>query len=755
MSAKWQLDAAMLSRPVDLTPLVTMSRTHADHFLEDKTLHRLVTLLNDSNENKSNRDTKLDILNILANVALSGRAVSEVRAALQGVSEWFDQYISQEESIPGEEPELNKIMVLLLARCWDYKLKTEDVLELTQGNRKIALCTTVGLLEDGETYSTELRQKQKPSQGKMGQWEHELVCQRYEKPLMLQICRLLRGFTHPGTYFEASEQELALFSVERFADEMDTLLEITLRSNLVEKLSKALYKCLFEDEDEEEEIDESKLDRYGQLEEYDHIAVASVHAFLQNLYFYSTQRTEEFRRHLLMETLLIPRLILPYLDRCVIHATILNTRAEAYRDMLEGDMVAEMALHNPQLVKGMAASLRTLIIASFRAPSTQFVMTLLRRLNPTSQILRASAFCRYHDYIFALICMLNINMGALDISRKDGSNEDAFALEMLQELAQVYFSMDREKQARVVKRLMYSGALPLSRDTSSYATMMSVVDGGFAGQFNYADAKGLNTTMTPVDIEDQEFVNSRAEAKRAHLERLSYLRRVDDQERAEAIAEVTAGQGNVGGAGNSGAEPKVSAFQIAVSVANASDSKSGGNAGGDSKNLGGESKANAAAAANKFRLLGDLPSLGGGGSNRADAGTLQQDAEVALNLELHKNKMQFMKNAPAGADAKEDARSKVDANIPREFLCAINGHVMKDPVRSNRTGLVYERATIELWLATRGAVCPITNEPLEKSDLVPEDELRTRIKRYHIQQMTMQRQASTSVGGNDDDLYDF
>ena len=35
--------------------------------------------------------------------------------------------------------------------------------------------------------------------------------------------------------------------------------------------------------------------------------------------------------------------------RCVIHATILNTRAEAYSDMLEGDCVAEMALHNPQL----------------------------------------------------------------------------------------------------------------------------------------------------------------------------------------------------------------------------------------------------------------------------------------------------------------------------------------------------------------------------------------------------------------------
>jgi hypothetical protein len=411
-------------------------------------------------------------------------------------------------------------------------------------------------------------------------------------------------------------------------------------------------------------------------------------------------------------------------------------------------MVAEMALHNPQLVKGMAASLRTLIIASFRAPSTQFVMTLLRRLNPTSQILRASAFCRHHDYIFALICMLNINMGALDISRKDGSHEDAFALEMLQELTQVYNSMDREKQARVVKRLMYSGALPMSRDTSSYATMMSIVDGGFAGQFNYADAK-YSSTMTPANIEDQEFVNSRAEAKRAHMERMSYLRRVDDQERAEAIAEVTALSSAA--AGGAGAEPKVSAFQIAVSVANASESKSGG----ESKTSGADSKANAASAANKFRLLGDLPSLNGCGGNRTDSGTLQQDAEVALNLELHKSKVQFMKNVSAPADAKEDSRSKFDPSIPKEFLCAINGHVMKDPVRSNRTGLVYERATIELWLATRGAVCPITNEPLENSDLVPDDDLRTRIKRYHIQQITMQRQTSTNFGGNDDDLYDF
>jgi hypothetical protein len=138
-------------------------------------------------------------------------------------------------------------MLLLVARCWDYRLKTEDVLDLTRGNRRVALCTVVGILEDGETYSTELKQRQKPGQGKMGQWEHELVCQRYEKPLILQMCRLIRGFTHPGTYFEASTDEIALYNIEKFADEMDALLDITLRSRLVEKLAMALFDCLFED----------------------------------------------------------------------------------------------------------------------------------------------------------------------------------------------------------------------------------------------------------------------------------------------------------------------------------------------------------------------------------------------------------------------------------------------------------------------------------------------------------------------------
>jgi hypothetical protein len=41
-------------------------------------------------------------------------------------------------------------------------------------------------------------------------------------------------------------------------------------------------------------------------------------------------------------------------------------------------------------------------------------------------------------------------------------------------------------QARVQKRVMFSGALPISRDTPSYAAVMSILNGGEAGQLDYA-----------------------------------------------------------------------------------------------------------------------------------------------------------------------------------------------------------------------------------------------------------------------------
>lgn len=41
---------------------------------------------------------------------------------------------------------------------------------------------------------------------------------------------------------------------------------------------------------------------------------------------------------------------------------------------------------------------------------------LMQRLNPTGSLLRAAPFVARHDYIFTLLCLLNVNMGALNSS---------------------------------------------------------------------------------------------------------------------------------------------------------------------------------------------------------------------------------------------------------------------------------------------------------------------------------------------------
>ena len=62
----------------------------------------------------------------------------------------------------------------------------------------------------------------------------------------------------------------------------------------------------------------------------------------------------------------------------------------------------------------------------------------------------------------------------------------------------------------------------------------------------------------------------------------------------------------------------------------------------------------------------------------------------------------------------------------------------------------FQYEIVEVWLSTRGSVCPITNTALSKADLEPDDDLRNRIKRYHIQQTSLR-----STAMPDDDLYDF
>lgn len=219
---------------------------------------------------------------------------------------------------------------------------------------------------------------------------------------------------------------------------------------------------------------------------------------------------------MLVDTLLIPRLILPYLNCCIRQVVMLNGRAEAYTDVLDGDSeTGNLAFNQPSLVKGIAASLRTLIIASFRAPPTQYVMSLLRRLNPTASMIKATAFCIHHSAIFSLLCTLNVNMGALDLSKAYANDSSSIveayrAHSLLHEMASLYSKMDSASQTQIYKRIMAPGSLPICRDTPSYVAIMSVLHGGAAGQLGYISDRAAAKESE----EDEDVWDSRTEAKK-------------------------------------------------------------------------------------------------------------------------------------------------------------------------------------------------------------------------------------------------
>lgn len=396
-------------------------------------------------------------------------------------------------------------MVLLLARCWNYQLKAEDVLELTRGDRVLALSTVVGLLEDGETFTTELRQRQKPKPGQLGQWEHFTVYEKYEKPLLLQICRLLRAFTHPTTYFGTDESDVTLYKVEQFSLEIDHLLEITLQSRFVEKLSNALFGCLFEKSqrdsrryetvNEHKDSDEKHQDNiHVNLNDCDHIAVTCVQTFLQNLYFFSTKHADAYRTHLLTESQLIPRLVLPYIHHCARDLVPEDIYSQSTTSVVQAScakFASNSSARQTELLTGLTAAMRTLVIASFQAPNDVDTIRFLHVNNPTIMLLQSDRLCIDGDYLFSLLCMLNINLGIWDKSdhqimdlqngyqdqegdEKSGNENSADTL--LNELRYVYELMGQESRAKVSRRVQSSGALPLSRDTRSYTIVKLMLE---------------------------------------------------------------------------------------------------------------------------------------------------------------------------------------------------------------------------------------------------------------------------------------
>jgi hypothetical protein len=68
---------------------------------------------------------------------------------------------------------------------------------------------------------------------------------------------------------------------------------------------------------------------------------------------------------------------------------------------------------------------------------------------------------------------------------------------------------------------------------------------------------------------------------------------------------------------------------------------------------------------------------------------------------------------------------------PEKFRCALTKEVMKDPVVS-KLGHSFEREAIRKWMDEMGAVCPITAEALNPSDMVTNNKLQWEIQQWQL-----------------------
>ncbi|CUF61549.1 U-box domain protein, putative [Bodo saltans] len=143
-------------------------------------------------------------------------------------------------------------------------------------------------------------------------------------------------------------------------------------------------------------------------------------------------------------------------------------------------------------------------------------------------------------------------------------------------------------------------------------------------------------------------------------------------------------------------------------------------------------------AQNEKRLLGDMPSLAAPAQQekkKKKKVAVEQAGAVELGQQI------TVKSSSVA--------SASNASVPKEFLCALSGNTMKNPVYSPY-GHTFDRETIELWIKQQGSVCPITGKPLSLDQLQPHKQLQQQIMTAVIQQSMADFNQEEAA-----DLYDF
>jgi hypothetical protein len=156
----------------------------------------------------------------------------------------------------------------------------------------------------------------------------------------------------------------------------------------------------------------------------------------------------------------------------------------------------------------------------------------------------------------------------------------------------------------------------------------------------------------------------------------------------------------------------------------------------------------------RYRLLGELPELVDAsrrGARRREGSSASSRGDVPRRLPARRHEPPARRGGARGAAGDRGGEGPVlEENVPEEFLCALNHHLMRKPLRSPH-GHTFDAESIEAWLSSHGSVCPISGALLTFDALSVDEALKRRIQEHHIR-AALTRQDKLD---EESDLYTF
>ena len=78
----------------------------------------------------------------------------------------------------------------------------------------------------------------------------------------------------------------------------------------------------------------------------------------------------------------------------------------------------------------------------------------------------------------------------------------------------------------------------------------------------------------------------------------------------------------------------------------------------------------------------------------------------------------------------QDAIDSIDSSdVPKHLICPLSGKMMNQPV-TTKYGYNFEKSNLVNWLCKNGNICPISYQPLEMRQVVPNITLRMELRKF-------------------------